>query len=193
MWVGLKNLTSQGKSLFFTADEHYGHENIIRLTNRPFDTIQEMHDALIKRSNSVVRKQDTVIHCGDFSFWNRKKTQREIIPRLNGSHLFIKGDHDKWLVAKDQYMMIVRHNIDIIVACHYAMRTWPFKHDGSYQVFGHSHGRAADFLKSTDVGVDCWNYYPVRISEIKKKLGITKSGNLPQKVLESGTIVDEEF
>lgn len=187
----MKDLTSQGKSLFFTADEHYGHENIIRYSKRPFADLAEMHEALIKKNNSVVRKQDTVIHCGDFSFWNRKKTQREIIPKLKGNHLFIKGDHDKWMGATGQYMMIVRHNTDIVVPCHYAMRVWPFKHYGSYHVFGHSHGKTSDFLKSTDVGVDSWNYYPVRLNEIKKKLGITKSGNLPQEVLQRGTITDE--
>lgn len=31
---------------FFTADQHYGHANIIRFCNRPFASVQEMDDEL---------------------------------------------------------------------------------------------------------------------------------------------------
>jgi calcineurin-like phosphoesterase family protein len=31
---------------FVTADQHFGHANIIRLTNRPFVSVQEMNNAL---------------------------------------------------------------------------------------------------------------------------------------------------
>jgi len=51
----------------FTADEHYGHANIIRHCKRPFADFDEMDAALIARHNAVVGAKDTVIHIGDFT------------------------------------------------------------------------------------------------------------------------------
>ncbi len=33
---------------YFTADEHYGHANIIEHCDRPFDSVEAMDEALIK-------------------------------------------------------------------------------------------------------------------------------------------------
>ena len=41
-------------SIWFTADEHYGHENIIRHCNRPFADAAEMERELVRRHNALV-------------------------------------------------------------------------------------------------------------------------------------------
>lgn len=79
---------------FFTSDTHFGHANIIRLCNRPFQNVEEMNEVLIENWNKVVSKDDTVFHLGDFAFggssvWN------SIIPRLNGHINLIIGNHDR--------------------------------------------------------------------------------------------------
>ena len=74
---------------------------------------------------------------------------RNIIYRLNGIHIFIRGSHDYWLEeieATDtgiQYHEIEERKIDgvYIVMCHYAMTTWVRSHFNSWQLFGHSHGK----------------------------------------------------
>jgi calcineurin-like phosphoesterase family protein len=40
---------------FFTADEHYLHENIIKFCNRPFANRDEMKEALIENHNIGMR------------------------------------------------------------------------------------------------------------------------------------------
>jgi len=54
-----------------------------------------------------------------------------------------------------------------VVALHYAMRTWPQSHYGSWQVFGHSHGNLPPIGLQWDVGVDNNNFYPVSFDELK--------------------------
>jgi calcineurin-like phosphoesterase family protein len=49
-------------TFFFTADEDYGHENIIRDCNRPFTSVDEMDADIIKRHNEMVGPRDFVIH-----------------------------------------------------------------------------------------------------------------------------------
>ena len=58
---------------YFTADEHYGHANIIKHCDRPWDTVEEMDAALIQLHNSVVKDGDIVVHAGDFHFGKREE------------------------------------------------------------------------------------------------------------------------
>ena len=154
---------------FFTSDEHHGHKNIIKYSNRPFNNIHEMTETLIKNHNEVVTNKDTTIHCGDFSFGNKEKTGK-IISSLNGHHIFLKGDHDKWLGKSGSYMWKRKIDDIPIVACHYCMRTWWLSHYNSIQVFGHHHGMfpVKDLYKQMDVGVDNNNYYPIPFEDIKR-------------------------
>jgi len=52
---------------FFTADEHFGHANIIKYCNRPFKNTDEMDSVIIERHNEVVKEDDIVVHAGDFT------------------------------------------------------------------------------------------------------------------------------
>lgn len=54
-------------NIFFTSDTHFGHNNIIKLSNRPFSSVEEMNEGLIERWNDVVGAEDIVYHLGDFS------------------------------------------------------------------------------------------------------------------------------
>jgi len=153
---------------FFTSDQHFFHKNIIKYANRPFGSVKEMHEIIIKNHNNTVCKNDTVIHCGDFSFGNKEKTYREIISRLNGKNIFLKGDHDKWLGNTGSWMWIKKINKQPIVACHYAMKTWYLSHYNSWQIFGHSHGRLNLMGKQWDIGVDANNFTPVSFEQLEQ-------------------------
>ena len=83
---------------YFTADEHYGHKNIIESCKRALKKADEMDEALIKRHNEVVDPDDTVIHVGNFCMKkNRWLVESVYIKRLNGNHIFVRGAHDYWL------------------------------------------------------------------------------------------------
>lgn len=80
---------------FAIADMHFGHEAVIRYCNRPYQTVQEMDEDLIKRWNETVSNKDTVLVLGDVCFGN-KEYAKSIINRLNGKKILIMGNHDNW-------------------------------------------------------------------------------------------------
>lgn len=81
--------------VFIISDTHFGHENIIRYCNRPFTSVEEMDQIMIKRWNETVSNNDIIIHLGDVSFYGKDKT-REIIQKLNGRKILIMGNHDNY-------------------------------------------------------------------------------------------------
>ena len=152
--------------IFFTADEHYHHKNIIRFQNRPFDNIIQMNERLIENNNAIVRQDDTVYHLGDFCFGGKQQVNK-IVDRLTGNHIFIRGSHDSWLRNDKMIIEISIENQDITL-CHYAMRTWRKSHFGSWQLHGHSHGNLPPEGKQLDVGVDTHDFTPVSWEMVKQ-------------------------
>ena len=53
-------------NIWFTADFHLGHKNIIRYCNRPFDTVEEMNRTILDRLNNLVKANDILYFLGDF-------------------------------------------------------------------------------------------------------------------------------
>ena len=53
-------------SIFFTADTHFCHKNIIKQEDRPFNSIEEMNETMIKKWNAKVKPTDSIYILGDF-------------------------------------------------------------------------------------------------------------------------------
>lgn len=156
--------------IYFTADTHFNHDKIIEFCNRPFKDVTEMNKKLIIYWNSRVNKGDLVYHLGDFGWRNYEP----ILNQLNGQIILIRGSHDYNDEVKHKKIVnvhrLLNKRIDKqpITMCHYCMRTWHLSHYNSWHLFGHSHGRLKPIGKSYDVGVDCNNFFPVSLEEIKE-------------------------
>lgn len=160
-----KNKLGKG-TLFVTADEHYGHTNILKFCNRPFGSVREMNEELIRRHNKVVSEEDFVIHAGDFAMTGKQYTEN-IIRRLNGTHFFLKGSHDKWLPKDHDTRWEAWMGKQYVVIDHYCLRTWGKSHYNSWHLHGHSHGGLDPVGKQLDVGVDTNNFYPYSWADIE--------------------------
>lgn len=168
-------------NLFFTSDLHFFHKNIIQYSKRPFTSVEEMNEALIKSWNYMVQPNDTVWSLGDFSFGNYQLTTG-VLSRLNGNHHMVLGNHDQTIIANQdnlissgivksiQHYKEIKYNGQLIVLFHYGQRVWNKSHHGSIMLYGHSHGSLPPFGKSVDVGVDSKEitseYRPVSINEV---------------------------
>lgn len=161
--------------VWFTSDTHFGHNNIIKYCNRPFDTVERMNAALIDNHNSLVKPNDIVYHLGDFAYKSKDGVEK-FVNRLNGKIYLILGNHDKLAHVKDAgFEWIgdykeVKVDKQFIVLSHYAFRVWNKSHKGSINLFGHSHNNLPGNSQQTDVGVDAWNYFPVNLEQIQKRL-----------------------
>ncbi|WP_108867399.1 metallophosphoesterase family protein [Aquimarina aquimarini] len=180
--------------IWFTADTHFGHKNILDYTNRSFSSVDEMDEVLIENWNDKVYPDDEVYHLGDVGLCSPNKLKK-ILERLNGKIYLIKGNHEKSAEAckdrfewiKDYYELIMPDpdgfkEQQLVVLFHYAMRVWQASHHGTYHIYGHSHGELSDDPNalSFDVGVDCHNYGPINYQDIKK---IMKNKNWTKPLL----------
>ena len=152
--------------VWFTADTHWGHANIVKFCARPFPSVREMNTALTENWNARVKPGDTVYHLGDFSWGD----QRPYLKHLNGAIVLIRGSHDKNIKPGFQAvhdLLVLRDVAPVpIVLCHYAFRIWPSSHYGAWHLYGHSHCHLPPYGKSFDVGVDCHNYAPISLDEV---------------------------
>jgi calcineurin-like phosphoesterase family protein len=83
------------RAIYFTSDQHFGHDNILKFTDRPYKTVKEMNKDIIKKWNKQVNSNDIVYVLGDF-VWNTVKTNeyKKILEKLNGNIVLIVGNHD---------------------------------------------------------------------------------------------------
>ena len=176
------------QNIWFTADSHYDHSNIINLCKRPYANANEMNEDIIKKYNDVVGVNDIVYHLGDFSYKSSTERTVKFLKRLNGKIKIIFGNHDHKLTRlyesgdldklKNVEILGQLHDMTInkqrIILCHYAMRSWPGAFRGTWHLYGHSHGNLPGIYTSMDVGVDCNNYTPFHFDEIKQRMDATK-------------------
>ena len=53
------------RNIYFSADWHIGHENVLRLDKRPFADLETMNEGLIRRFNACVQENDVFYLNGD--------------------------------------------------------------------------------------------------------------------------------
>ena len=133
-------------NIFYIADTHFGHENVIRFDNRPFSDVSEMEEIMVKNWNSKVTPEDTTYILGDFCWGNQKDAAR-IAERLNGKKILIRGNHDREMQgeARKSFQTIKEvHRIKdagrSVIMCHYPMPFYKHDYDAStYMLYGHVH------------------------------------------------------
>jgi calcineurin-like phosphoesterase family protein len=115
---------------FFTADQHFGHYNVLKFCHRPFASTDEMDREMITRWNSKVSQKDTVYIIGDLVWSGGKGFKRHIISQLNGKKIFILGNHDGKTKQPNSYLslgfeQVYAHDLSItidsesVLLCHY--------------------------------------------------------------------------
>lgn len=183
--------------IFFTADLHLGHANIIKHCNRPFSSVEEMDEYLICMWNSRVRSDDIVYILGDLIF-RSTKSPKSYLDRLNGKKHLILGNHDtKWIKKVDltKYFTTVEYFLEIsdgqhqITLCHYPLMSWNQMMRGSYMIHGHIHNsRNGDYFpllqhrtNMLNAGVEINNFQPATFDELIRNNKVFKIENTDKR------------
>jgi calcineurin-like phosphoesterase family protein len=163
--------------IFFTADLHLGHANIIKHCDRPFSSVEEMDEHLIFAWNKSVRPNDSVYILGDLIF-RSSASPDSYLSRLRGKKHLIFGNHDKDWVKKSnmsEHFISVERFAEIsdgkhkITLCHYPLMSWNHMAKGSYMIHGHIHNNREAFYfpmlrqmpNLLNAGVEINDYRPV--------------------------------
>lgn len=181
-------------NLFFTSDNHFNHANIIKFCNRPFDSVEEMNEALISNWNNTVPKDGIVFHLGDFAFGG-SEVWHKILSRLNGQIHLILGNHDLKNFRQgyaDSFASVQEQlTIDIdkkkVILTHFPLLCYHGAWGTEMNVWnlhGHIHvcknkqtntGKDFERMKLAfptqyDVGVDLNDYTPISFDEVKERI-----------------------
>lgn len=155
--------------IYYTADTHFGHHSIVQ--HRPkFRDLNEMHEAIVQGWNSVVQKDDEVYHLGDVFFHDF-----DILAELQGTKYLVLGNHDHKNIRILQHFFTICNQIVLdkeqgLVMSHYPLYSWPHQRYGWFHLHGHAHGKAEYHSHAVDVGVDCWDYKPITLKQIREKI-----------------------
>ena len=167
---------------YVISDTHFYHENVIRYSNRPYSSVEEMNEALIANWNSVVRSEDVIICLGDFAL-GKKEDIPGIVVRLNGVKILVRGNHDRSkgfyekagfnFVCNDmEYTPLSGRNNRPIIFSHHPRLGMSVD---EVNIHGHIHEKELDetfdHSRYFNASVENINYTPIDLQEIIKKMG----------------------
>lgn len=153
----------------YISDLHLGHANVLKFDQRPFLTLDEMHETIINNWNSVVDKTDDVYILGDFAW--KSDVGLDILKQLNGNKFLIRGNHDSLNGYMELHFVWVKDMETIkdegrhVVLCHYPIAHWRNADQGYIHLYGHIHAgrdsRPFDNYKlemyKRDIPYECYN------------------------------------
>lgn len=161
--------------IFFTADTHFGHENIIKFCKRPFKSVKNMDNQILCNINNIVKKEDTLIHLGYFGFQNRNNL-KSIKGQIIGKFILIAGNHDNNNLRNECeiqniIMKLGKYNCYLIHDPNKINLTLLKIKKIDFVICGHVHEKwKHKWLKGNipmiNVGTDVWNFKPVSKSTI---------------------------
>lgn len=140
-----------------------------------------MNEELVRRHNHVVQEEDTVYVLGDLMMGPDVESGMELIKRMKGKKIIIRGNHDsdKRVKAYGTIYPVhdalrIKHDGYNFFLCHYPTMTANFENHikaCTISLCGHNH--TLDRFKDMNNGIlayhvelDCHDCYPVSLDKI---------------------------
>ena len=173
---------------WWSSDQHFGHENIIKYCARPFSGADEMNEAMVDRWNDAVADSDEVWILGDLVMGHLDMNLSAHVSRLKGRKLLVPGNHDAcWaprggrritayldlggiarIVDTPKPVVLAGQKVQIShfpyqLDPQYDTKFMQYRPDdkGRWLLHGHIHEKWRQSGRQINVGVDAWNFAPV--------------------------------
>ena len=169
--------------VFFIADLHFGHKDVIAFDNRPFR----------------VKTDDTVYILGDF-IWAKEHEWIYFVEPLAGNKVLIRGNHDpkgevfeslfEEVALSKQIQVRVRGEKQRVVMRHRLLPVFRGSDEGVVQLYGHTHDSLIARIEDEYIKMMNWlgfplqafnvsacrmDYEPKTLEEIMEKAGVIRS------------------
>lgn len=162
------------------SDTHFGHTNIIRYCDRPYN-----HDSvMLKHWEANVQPNDYILHLGDVTIWHKYHAYwARQMKELPGKKFLIIGNHDEQWTIKQWKSRAGFTVCEPFVHNFYHEFTALFSHEAAapsaqwdVNIHGHSHNHAPFRMYSKlqtlyyNVSVEATDYKPVRLGAILNEI-----------------------
>lgn len=169
------------------SDPHYGHMGVCKFLRadgvtklRPWDTPESMNEEMIRRHNERVQPNDKVYYLGDVVI--NRRYLNEVLPRLNGDKVLIKGNHD--IFKLEDYTPHFRdirayHVMNGLILSHIPVHESQLERFGT-NVHGHLHDRRVMIrdnhgvekidVRYFNVCVEHTDFAPILFEEVLKRI-----------------------
>ena len=189
-----REIITETKNIFFTSDTHFGSERALELSKRPFKSVEEMDEVMLKNINDICKATDAahLIHLGDFG-------NHEFVKRINVPVLLVIGNYElteiengfdgdykeyrRYIMDQFGYADVAYHiELEIEGHSHLWMAHDPMDcvknrdnsrsyintvdQNGTFYLFGHIHGRQKVKPFGIDVGVDGNHFLPMPLDDV---------------------------
>lgn len=171
-------------TVYLISDSHFGHKNILTFVResdnvrlRPYDNIDQMHDAMVTAWNETVRPNDHVYHVGDFAI---KQDWIQIARWLHGHKRLVRGNHDifqtsRYIGAGFEEIHGARIIADLLLT-HIPVHPTALRRNW-VNVHGHVHNNHGDTSRTAHLGPKYFNvstevlqHKPITIEQIKAEM-----------------------
>jgi calcineurin-like phosphoesterase family protein len=157
--------------IWFTADHHFYHENIIVHCGRPFKNEDHMRRVLLGKFNSLVSPEDVTYFLGDFCWIKSKGLMELLLRKMNGVKVLVLGNHDK--LEPFTFVELGFHSVHTSLV----VEEFTLVHDPALSVLdrgkpflcGHVHELFKRQKNVLNVGVDVWDFCPVPIDKVRQE------------------------
>ena len=159
---------------FYTSDTHFNQKRTYQysLRDQYFESVEQATEEMVRRWNSVVSAEDTVIHLGDFGDF-------EVAKRLNGNIILLFGNYERdgiftptqeekgyfhavldCIGLGEDYLMVhePENRKDAIASI---LKDKGVDYTDSFDLFGPIHEKQKVKRNGLNVGVDVHNFTPV--------------------------------
>lgn len=155
---------------WYSSDLHFSHHNILKFEpKRPFETIEEHDEEIVRRWNGRVMPDDKCLILGDLSF----NIGLPNVGRLNGKKWLLLGNHEhkniSHYVPFFQDIKAYAADKDIGLFSHIPVHESQLE-SWSVNVHGHTHSKCLPDKRYVNISMEQTDYAPLSRCELIERI-----------------------